>query len=135
LDVLLALATGIFVSHVPQDVNDGRLEVELLTDVGTDPLSLLAAAGAGFFFGGKIVLDHSALEMVGKLLPTATAAATVGFDRRLGNFLRFDCFGRLVKKGPLLRGEFFCSRPVLASQELLQVMLQLLELGVEFVDR
>ncbi len=87
--MFFAVAAGVLVPHMLQDVNDRWLEVELLAHLRADALSFLAAAGTRFFFCRQIMFNRAPLQMVGKLLSTPTASATVRFYRRLGNFLLF----------------------------------------------
>ena len=72
-DSFFALATGIFVAKVLDELPAGRLELQLFTAIRADLFTLAASAWARHFRVGQIVLDDLPRQMIGQCLAASTA--------------------------------------------------------------
>ena len=139
-DVLLAGPTGVAESDVLDDEERGRDVLQLLADLLADLDAHVAAVRAGQLLGGQFVLDPLPGQVLGEPLPPASPPPPLRLRvLRLRGLLRGilgDVFGRVVGEQAELVGiDALPPGTVLATEQLLDLMLQLLDPPLGLLDR
>src|SRR5512135_716766 len=138
-DVLLARATGVAKSRVLDHEERGRDVLQLLADLFADLDAHVAAVGTGQFLGGQLVFDPLPGQMFGEPLPSPAPPVPPRFrdlrlrrllDGRLGDAIRG--VGEQAELGGI---DALPPGTVLAAEQLLDLVLQLLDPPLRLPDR